>query len=91
MFTGTSYKEQDHLNKAKQLKRLAWVIYCGKMDQYVQNLSPIFERIVEALKVPNAPIVYIQVIILHIFIYINKYLRFFFVFRLFFYAFHHQI
>lgn len=54
-------KEQDNLNKANNLKRLTFIIYSGATDQYIANLPLIQEKLVEALKIPNATPVYIQV------------------------------
>eukprot|EP01119_Soliformovum_irregulare_P015018 TRINITY_DN4180_c0_g2_i2.p1 TRINITY_DN4180_c0_g2~~TRINITY_DN4180_c0_g2_i2.p1 ORF type:complete len:1025 (-),score=313.23 TRINITY_DN4180_c0_g2_i2:2-3076(-) len=56
-----SSKDADYLLKAKALKRLAFIVYCGSTDQYSSGLPQIQERLVEALKIPNAFIVYSHV------------------------------
>ncbi|CAI2173784.1 1528_t:CDS:10 [Funneliformis geosporum] len=43
-------KEQESLNRALSLRRISFVIYCGNMDQYLQYLPPIQEKLVELFK-----------------------------------------
>eukprot|EP01083_Nonionella_stella_P181918 653113_1 len=50
-------------NRTKQLKRLAFVIHAGRRDQYGRYLNTILEKLVEALKISNASILYCQVFV----------------------------
>ncbi|EGC34706.1 hypothetical protein DICPUDRAFT_98134 [Dictyostelium purpureum] len=58
MFTS---KDTENLNRAKQLKRLSFLIYSGTENQYLSILPLVQEKIVEALKIPNAPVLHLQV------------------------------
>eukprot|EP01102_Stenamoeba_stenopodia_P018896 TRINITY_DN7009_c0_g6_i1.p1 TRINITY_DN7009_c0_g6~~TRINITY_DN7009_c0_g6_i1.p1 ORF type:complete len:1930 (-),score=350.59 TRINITY_DN7009_c0_g6_i1:266-5218(-) len=53
--------EQENVIRANLLKRLAFIIYSGEFDQYLSSLPIFQEKLVEALKVPQASYVYIQV------------------------------
>jgi hypothetical protein len=55
-----SVEQENHI-RANLLKRLAFIIYSGEFDQYLSSLPIIQEKLVEALKVPQASFVYIQV------------------------------
>ncbi len=57
-------REQDLANKARQLKRISFVIYAGQIDQYISYLPAIQEKVVEALKVTNASPIYCQVFVM---------------------------
>jgi len=57
-------REQDLANKARQVKRISFVIYAGQIDQYISFLPALQEKVVEALKIPNASPIHIQVFLL---------------------------
>eukprot|EP01114_Cavostelium_apophysatum_P012532 TRINITY_DN2827_c1_g1_i1.p1 TRINITY_DN2827_c1_g1~~TRINITY_DN2827_c1_g1_i1.p1 ORF type:complete len:1758 (-),score=500.34 TRINITY_DN2827_c1_g1_i1:72-5345(-) len=52
-------REQDSIRRAKDLKRLTFIIYSGNTDQYVTSLGTI-QKFVEVLKAPSQSSVYIQ-------------------------------
>ncbi|KAM9973485.1 hypothetical protein ACTFIW_010579 [Dictyostelium discoideum] len=58
MFTS---KDTENLNRSKQLKRLSFIIWCGNENQYLSILPLVQEKIVEALKIPNAVPLHLQV------------------------------
>ncbi|CAG8486931.1 23999_t:CDS:10 [Cetraspora pellucida] len=43
-------KELESLNRALNLRRLSFIIYCGKMDQYLSQIPNIHEKLVELFK-----------------------------------------
>ena len=57
-------KDQENLSRAVNLKRLAFIILCGKINQYETKLAAIIEKIVEFLKVSRSPVVYKSVFLL---------------------------
>jgi len=57
----TSHKS-DVLARARQLKRLTFVIHSGRIDQYARYLSQIIEKLVESIKVHDADLLYTQVL-----------------------------
>jgi len=54
-------KEQENLMRARNIKRLSFVLYSGEVDLYQSHLSWIQEKLVEALKLPDAYPVYVEV------------------------------
>jgi hypothetical protein len=54
-------KEQENLMRARNIKRLSFVLYSGEIDLYQSHLSWIQEKLVEALKLPDAYPVYVEV------------------------------
>jgi hypothetical protein len=48
-----SSKEIEYESRAMLLKRLAFVIFCSKKDQYVKFITSIQERLAEAIKMPQ--------------------------------------
>ncbi|KAF8924042.1 hypothetical protein BGZ58_002248, partial [Dissophora ornata] len=51
-------RDQDSLNRALMLRRLAFVIWCGTVDQYLPQLPNIQEKLVELLKLPSTELVH---------------------------------
>ncbi|RHZ59323.1 hypothetical protein Glove_364g9 [Diversispora epigaea] len=43
-------KEQESLSRAFNLRRLSYLIFCGKLDQYLKQLHSIAEKLVELFK-----------------------------------------
>ncbi|CAG8716530.1 18746_t:CDS:10, partial [Acaulospora morrowiae] len=43
-------KEQESLNRALNLRRLSFIIFCGKLDQYLKQLPSVAEKLVELFK-----------------------------------------
>ena len=58
MFVG---KDQENLLRARNIKRIAFVLYTGELDQWSNYLTTIQENLVDALKLSNALAVYEQV------------------------------
>eukprot|EP01133_Synstelium_polycarpum_P019050 gene19050-22806_t len=54
-------KESEYLGRAKQLKRLSFLIWSGVENQYLSILPIVQEKIVESLKIPNANVLHLQV------------------------------
>ena len=54
-------KEQENLMRSRNIKRIAFVLYAGDLDQWSNYLTLIQEILVDALKLPNAHTVYEQV------------------------------
>ncbi|CAG8542048.1 7991_t:CDS:10 [Funneliformis mosseae] len=54
-------KEQESLNRALNLRRFSFVIYCGNMDQYLQYLPPIQEKLVELFKLGLSELVHAEI------------------------------
>jgi len=54
-------KDTENHNRAKQLKRLSFIIWAGQEDQYLGLLPLIQEKIVESLKIPSATSLHLQV------------------------------
>lgn len=54
-------KEQENLLRARNIKRLAFVVLAGEVDQYLSQLPVIQEQLFEALKLSHAHSVYEQV------------------------------
>ncbi|KAJ1521187.1 hypothetical protein ONE63_002877 [Megalurothrips usitatus] len=48
-----SSREQEYEQRAHLLKRLAFVILCGEMDQYQKYMPEIQERLAESLRLPQ--------------------------------------
>lgn len=53
MFVG---RDQENLLRARHLRRLSFIIWSGGEDQYISTLPTIQEKLVEALKISNAPV-----------------------------------
>ncbi|KAI9321888.1 Dopey, N-terminal-domain-containing protein [Dichotomocladium elegans] len=54
-------KDQEMLNRGLNLRRLAYVIFCGSRDQYVPQLPVIQEKIVELLKLEHGEMVHVEI------------------------------
>eukprot|EP01094_Clydonella_sp_ATCC50884_P023658 TRINITY_DN5731_c0_g2_i1.p1 TRINITY_DN5731_c0_g2~~TRINITY_DN5731_c0_g2_i1.p1 ORF type:complete len:1753 (+),score=537.61 TRINITY_DN5731_c0_g2_i1:137-5395(+) len=54
-------KEQENRMRARNIKRLSFVLYSGEVDQYQTQLSWIQEKLAEALRLSDAYPVYIEV------------------------------
>lgn len=54
-------KEQENIMRARNIKRIAFVLLAGEMDQYSLFVPHIQERLIEALKLSQANSVYEQV------------------------------
>ncbi|GAM26111.1 hypothetical protein SAMD00019534_092860 [Acytostelium subglobosum LB1] len=54
-------KEAESINRAKQLKRLSFIILSGVENQYLSILPLVLEKIVESLRIPNATVLHLQV------------------------------
>lgn len=54
-------KEQENLLRARNIKRLAFVVLAGSVDQYLTQLPLLQEQIFDALKLAHAHSVYEQV------------------------------
>ena len=54
-------KEQENLLRARNIKRLAFVLLAGEFDSYSTSVPIIQEHLFDALKLPQAPSVYEQV------------------------------
>lgn len=59
-------KEQESLNRALNLRRLSFVIYCGKENQYLPYLPSIQEKLVELFKLSLSELVHAEVNILQL-------------------------
>ncbi|CAG8458839.1 9044_t:CDS:10 [Racocetra persica] len=53
-------KEQESLNRALNLRRLSFIIYCGKMDQYLSQIPNIHEKLVELFKLGFTELVHAE-------------------------------
>ncbi|KAF4514203.1 UNVERIFIED_CONTAM: hypothetical protein B566_EDAN019404 [Ephemera danica] len=49
-----SSKEQELEQRAQLLKRLAFVLFCGEIDQYQKHMHEIQERLADCLRLPQA-------------------------------------
>ncbi|KAG0174439.1 hypothetical protein DFQ29_007496 [Apophysomyces sp. BC1021] len=54
-------KEQETLNRALNLRRLSYVIFCGSIDQYVPQLPIIQEKLVDLLKLEHGEMVHVEI------------------------------
>ncbi|CAG8547676.1 3387_t:CDS:10 [Dentiscutata erythropus] len=54
-------KEQEALNRALNLRRLSFIIYCGKVDHYLSQLPNIHEKLVELFKLGFTEIVHAEI------------------------------
>ncbi|KAG9286705.1 hypothetical protein G9A89_012255 [Geosiphon pyriformis] len=54
-------KDQESYNRALNLRRLSFIIYCGKMDQYLSQLPIVQEKLVELLKLGITELVHIEI------------------------------
>ena len=54
-------KEQEDRMRARNIKRLSFVLYSGEVDKYNTQLSWIQEKLVDALKLSDAYPVYVEV------------------------------
>ncbi|RIA92963.1 Dopey, N-terminal-domain-containing protein [Glomus cerebriforme] len=54
-------KEQESLNRALNLRRLSFVIYCGKENQYLTYLPSIQEKLVELFKLGLSELVHAEI------------------------------
>lgn len=57
-----SSHKSDVLLRARQLKRLSFLIHSGRLDQYSRHLPTILEKFVEALKLEDASALHVQVL-----------------------------
>mgnify|MGYP001546648072 CR=1 FL=1 len=49
------------MGRAQALRRFAFVIYCGKPGQYLNQLPSMQEKLVELMKLPSNNIVHVEV------------------------------
>lgn len=49
-------RDQENLQRARHLRRLSFAIWSGATDQYTSTLPTIQEKLVDALKINNAPV-----------------------------------
>ncbi|RUS22466.1 hypothetical protein BC937DRAFT_88992 [Endogone sp. FLAS-F59071] len=56
-----SNKDQESVNRALNLRRLSYIIFCGAMDQYLQQLPVIQEKLVDLLKLSHTELVHIEI------------------------------
>ncbi|RUP50361.1 Dopey, N-terminal-domain-containing protein [Jimgerdemannia flammicorona] len=56
-----SNKDQESVNRALNLRRLSYIIFCGTMDQYLQQLPVIQEKLVDLLKLSHTELVHIEI------------------------------
>ncbi|ORY92300.1 Dopey, N-terminal-domain-containing protein [Syncephalastrum racemosum] len=54
-------KDQETVNRALNLRRLSYIIFCGAIDQYVPQLPVIQEKIVELLKLEHGEMVHVEI------------------------------
>ncbi|CAG8433328.1 13062_t:CDS:10 [Ambispora gerdemannii] len=54
-------KDQESYNRALNLRRLSFIIYCGKMDQYLSQLPMVQEKLVELLKLGLTEMVHVEI------------------------------
>ncbi|KAI8375993.1 Dopey, N-terminal-domain-containing protein [Radiomyces spectabilis] len=54
-------KEQETVNRALNLRRLSYVIFCGTTDQHILQLPLIQEKIVELLKLEHSEMVHVEI------------------------------
>jgi hypothetical protein len=54
-------REAEINSRCKFLERMGFVILCGDMDQYVPHLAAVQEKLIDALKFANAPLVHVRV------------------------------
>ncbi|CAG8453950.1 6582_t:CDS:10 [Scutellospora calospora] len=54
-------KELESLNRALNLRRLSFIIYCGKMDQYLSQIPNIHEKLVELFKLGFGELVHAEI------------------------------
>lgn len=57
-----SSHKSDVLLRARQLKRLSFLIHSGRLDQYSRHLPTILEKFVESLKLEDASALHVQVL-----------------------------
>jgi len=57
-------KEQENILRARNIKRIAFVLYCSEFDYYVNQLPAILERIVEAIKSSPSSLIIQQIFLL---------------------------
>jgi hypothetical protein len=53
-------REHEGLNRGRHLRRLAFVVFSGAQDQYIRSLPVLKERVVDAFKIPNTPLLQCQ-------------------------------
>ncbi|CAG8680344.1 18141_t:CDS:10 [Gigaspora margarita] len=53
-------KEQESLNRAFNLRRLSFILYCGKVDQYLSQIPNIHEKLVELFKLGFTELVHAE-------------------------------
>lgn len=51
------------VERARQLKRLSFIIHAGRLDQYARYLVQILELLVEGLKIPQATELHVQILL----------------------------
>ncbi|CAG8462540.1 15995_t:CDS:10, partial [Acaulospora colombiana] len=54
-------KEQESLNRALNLRRLSYILFCGKLDQYLKQLPSIAEKLVELFKLGFVELVHSEI------------------------------
>ncbi|RIB04667.1 Dopey, N-terminal-domain-containing protein [Gigaspora rosea] len=54
-------KEQESLNRAFNLRRLSFILYCGKVDQYLSQIPNIHEKLVELFKLGFTELVHAEI------------------------------
>eukprot|EP01132_Coremiostelium_polycephalum_P011391 gene11391-13950_t len=54
-------KDAENLNRARQLKRLSFIIWSGTENQHLSILPIVQEKIVESLRIQNATVLHLQV------------------------------
>jgi hypothetical protein len=54
-------KYQETLNRALNLRRLSYIIYSGRVDQYSLQLPSVQEKLVELLKLEQTELVHVEV------------------------------
>ncbi|CAG8507748.1 1615_t:CDS:10 [Paraglomus brasilianum] len=54
-------KDQETLNRALNLRRLSYIIYSGKVDQYSLQLPSVQEKLVELLKLEQTELVHVEI------------------------------
>ncbi|CAG8446762.1 2882_t:CDS:10 [Ambispora leptoticha] len=54
-------RDQESYNRALNLRRLSFILYCGKMDQYLSQLPLVQEKLVELLKLGLTEMVHVEI------------------------------
>jgi hypothetical protein len=54
-------REAEINSRCKFLERMGFAILCGDVDQYVPHLAAVQEKLIDALKFANAPLVHVRV------------------------------